>query len=376
MTLWQPATNSNGANSCSQCFGRKMNELRDMTNYNHYIHPEGLTLESGEELNELRIAYHVLGNPNADKTVWVCHALSGNSFVPEWWGGLFGEDKIFNFKDYKIVCANVIGSCYGSTGPDDFDNPKDFPLITIKDMVNAHIILRKHLQIELIDVLIGASLGGQQAVEWAISEQEVIKDLILVATNAVHSPLGKAFNETQRLALLADSSFGSKDGGYEGLKTARAIAMISYRSYEDFDQKQKDVESKIDDYRASSYVRYQGEKFQKRFKPAAYYTLSKAMDSHDVGRGRVSRKEALLKVKANTLVVGVNSDQLFPLSEQQFLERHIPDSQLGVINSPHGHDAFLINYDQLENIINDFLFNDFNGFKPTTLKHQIIKNEK
>ena len=341
-----------------------------------FIYPHPFELESGEKLEQLRIAYSVFGNEQADKVVWVCHALSGNSLVPEWWGGIFGDDKLFNFNEYKVICANVLGSCYGSTGPDELDNALEFPLITIRDIVNGHELLRKYLSLEKIDVLIGASLGGQQALEWSISSPDLIENLILIATNAVHSPFGKAFNETQRLALLADPTFGKKQGGFEGLKAARAIAMLSYRSYEDFQLKQSDSDNKIDDYSASSYVRYQGEKFQKRFKPGAYYTLSKAMDSHDVGRGRASRIDALYAIQARTLVVGVDSDQLFPLTEQQYLANNIYNASLGVIESPHGHDAFLINYDQLEKIIKDFLFNDFNGFKPTTLKPQFVSNEK
>ena len=361
-----------------------------MANYSYYLHPYGLRLESGEILDQVRIAYNVYGNPNAEKTIWVCHALSGNSLVPEWWGGLFGETRFFNFKEYKVICANVIGSCYGTTGPDDLEDYSEFPTITVKDMVKAHMLLRKQLQIESIDILIGASLGGQQALEWAIEEQGRIKQLILIATNAVHSPFGKAFNESQRLALQADPTFGKKGGGLEGLKAARAIAMLSYRSYHDFELKQQDDQESIDDYRASSYVRYQGEKFLTRFKAGAYYTLSKAMDSHDVGRGKISREDALEKVVARTLVVGVDSDILFPLSEQEYLARHIANSELGVIKSEHGHDAFLINYDQLEKILDKFINNqagssDFDEPKdseklyreqPTILKPQFIENEK
>ncbi|MBD3638472.1 MAG: homoserine O-acetyltransferase [Crocinitomicaceae bacterium] len=339
-----------------------------MATYNYFIHPHGLALESGEKLDELRIAYTIFGNPQARKTVWVCHALSGNSLVAEWWSGLFGENRFFNFSEYRIVCANVIGSCYGSTGPEDLADNEGFPLITIKDIVKAHILLRRYLKIEEIDILIGASLGGQQAVEWAIEESDRIKELILIATNADHSPWGKAANEAQRLALLADSSFGKKGGGKEGLKAARAIAMLSYRSYDDFTIKQSETVAKPDDYRACSYVRYQGEKFIDRFSARSYYTLTKAMDSHNVGRGRDTIKSALQSIKARTLVVGVDSDTLFPLCEQEFLADYIPNAELGVIHSKHGHDAFLIEYEQLQKLLDEFIYNDFKGFKPTIFK--------
>jgi homoserine O-acetyltransferase len=340
----------------------------------YFLYPNTFKLESGESLDQIRIAYSIYGNTNAKETIWVCHALSGNSLVPEWWGGLFGEGKQLDFNKYRVICANVLGSCYGSTGADDLDDPSQFPTVTIRDIINAFKLLREHLEINKIDILIGASLGGQQALEWAIQENDRIEKLILVATNALHSPFAKAFNESQRLALLADPTFRTKGGGQDGLKAARAIAMLSYRSYDDFTIKQSDSEEKIEDYRASSYVRYQGEKFLSRFKAGAYFTLTKAMDSQDVSRGRGSIEEVLKLVKARTLVVGVDSDLLFPIAEQEFLANHIPGAYLGVIESKHGHDAFLIEYDQLNKLINDFLVNDFNTYKPTTLK-TIKRNE-
>jgi homoserine O-acetyltransferase len=333
-----------------------------------YKYENKFQLESGQCLDGIEIAYEIKGNPSAKKVVWVCHALSGNSDVFDWWAGLFGEDKLFNPSEFQIICANVIGSCYGSTGPETLDSPADFPLVTIRDIVNAHVLLRKQLGIESIDILIGASLGGQQALEWSIIEPNRIQNLILVATNAVHSPYGRAFNEAQRLALKSDPTFGKKNGGKEGLKAARAIAMLSYRSYEDFEIKQSDLDSRLENFRASSYVTYQGEKFLQRFKSSSYNSLSKAMDSHDVFRGRKSYEDVLGAIKANTLVVGVNSDVLFPISEQEYLADNIRFAEFGVIDSVHGHDAFLIEYQQLENLISDFLYNDFRGYKPTVFK--------
>ena len=334
----------------------------------YFLYPNTFELESGNNLDSLKIAYSVCGNPTAEETVWVCHALSGNSLVEEWWGGLFGVNKLFDFKKYRVVCANVIGSCYGTTGPDELHDPRDFPLVTVKDIVRGHQLLRDHLNIDSIDYLVGASLGGQQAVEWAINEPDKIQELILIATNAQHSPFGKAFNEAQRLAIEADETFGIKDGGRKGLQAARAIAMLSYRSYADFDIKQADKNEKLENHNASSYVRYQGEKFVDRFKPGAYCTLSRAMDSHDVGRGAGGIEHALGLIKARTLVVGVSSDLLFPFAEQQYLADHIDRAEIGTIYSEHGHDAFLIEYEQLSNIISEFIYNDYKGFKPTVLK--------
>ncbi len=340
----------------------------------YFTYKNKFHLESGEFFNSLEIAYSIQGNHEAEKTVWVCHALTGNADVFDWWGGLFGENRFFNPQEYRIICANVIGSCYGSTGPEGWDNPRTFPTVTIRDMASAHELLSEHLGIAKIDVLIGASLGGQQALEWAIEAPRKVKNLVLIACNAVHSPLGRAYNEAQRLALLSDESFGKPNGGQKGLMAARAIAMLSYRSYEDFLSKQRDVDTRIEDFKAASYLRYQGEKFVTRFRASAYYVLSKAMDSHDVSRGRGSIDMALEEVKARTLVVGVNSDVLFPLEEQKVLAQKIVNAELGILNSPHGHDAFLIEYEQLELLVREFLFNGFKLFKPTTLKIKTTVN--
>ena len=338
---------------------------------NFYQYDGVFGLECGAKLNGIQIAYSLYGNPEAKKTIWVCHALSGNSEVLDWWGGLFDEDRFFKPSEYRIICANVLGGCYGTTGASTSKDPLSFPLITIKDIVKAHILLADQLAIEKIDLLIGASLGGQQALEWAVTQADRISDLILVATNAVHSPLGRAFNEAQRLAIEADLTYGLKGGGEFGLKAARAIAMLSYRSYEDFQLKQQDGPFKPDGYNGPSYVSYQGEKFVDRFSAASYYTLTKAMDSHDILRGRKgSRAEVLSKIRARTLVVGIDSDVLFPLDEQRFLANNIPNAELGLIESPYGHDAFLIDYKQLESLISDFLVNEFKSYKPTSLKRE------
>lgn len=344
-----------------------------MINYFQYEHT--FKLESHQELDGIQIAYCIYGTPKASKTIWVCHALSGNSEVKDWWSGLFGEDRLFGNTDYRIICANVLGSCYGSTGPSVLENPQSFPQISIKDMVKAHILLADTLDVSSIDILIGASLGGQQALEWAVTEGNRITNLILVATNAVHSPFGKALNQAQRLAIEADPTFATKGGGQNGLKAARGIAMISYRSYRDFATKQADFDTKTSDYKAASYISYQGEKFKNRFNAASYYVLTQAMDSHDIARGREQMRADILQgISAKTLVIGVNSDLLFPIEEQKYLAQHIRGAELGIIHSDHGHDAFLIEYEQLENYIKDFLFNEFRSFKPTRLKRNSAIN--
>lgn len=323
-------------------------------------------LESGKKLRNLEIAYHTFGKLNKDKSnvVWVCHALTANSDVTDWWAGLFGKNDYFNPNEHFVVCANVLGSHYGTTNPLSI-NPVtglayylDFPEFTIRDLVSAHQILAEELGIEQIHTLIGGSLGGQQALEWAIIEPQKIKNLVVLATNAQHSPWGIAFNESQRLAITADRTFYSKqkDGGAKGLKAARSLALLSYRSYESYDKTQHEIDlDKKTDFNASSYQRYQGEKLVKRFNAYSYYYLTKAMDSHNVGRGRNSVKDALKLIEANTLVIGIKNDFLFPIEEQKFLARNIKDATFAVIDSFYGHDGFLLELTSIQEIISTFI---------------------
>ena len=329
-------------------------------------------LESGQRIQNPEIGFHTYGtlNKNRDNVVWVCHALTANSDVLDWWKGLFGEDNYFNPDDHFIVCANILGSPYGSSNPLSI-NPVTgqpyylaFPQFNVRDIIKAHQQLAEHLGIKQINILIGGSLGGQQAIEWAILEPERIKNLILIATNARHSPWGIAFNESQRLALTADRTFYSNtpDGGKKGLKAARSIALLSYRSYKTYTVSQQDENDNIsDDHRASSYQNYQGEKLVNRFNAYSYWYLSKAMDSHNVGRSRHGVEKALSLIKAKTLVIGIKSDVLFPVEEQQYLFRHIPKSAFAELDSFYGHDGFLIETEALTNIITSFFKTDVKG---------------
>lgn len=212
--------------------------------------------------------------------------------------------------------------------------------------------------------MIGGSLGGQQAVEWAITEPDFVKNLVLIASNARHSPWGIAFNESQRLAISADRTFyaGTPDGGKKGLKAARSIALLSYRSYKAYNISQQEEQDNLtDNYRASSYQNYQGEKLVNRFNAYSYWYLTKSMDSHNVGRNRKGIEKALSLIKARTLVIGIKSDVLFPIEEQQYLSRHIPQSVFAEFESFYGHDGFLIETEALTNIIKSFLKTDVKG---------------
>jgi len=337
-----------------------------------YKYNNPFRLETGEELKELEIGFNTYGrlNKNRDNVVWVCHALTANSDVFDWWKGLFGDNDYFNPDDHFIVCANILGSPYGSSNPLS-TNPVtggayylSFPQFTVRDIVKAHQLLAEYLQIENIEILIGGSLGGQQVIEWGIMEPERIKNLILVATNAKHSPWGIAFNESQRLAISADSTFysGKPDGGQKGLKAARSIALLSYRNYKTYSiTQQEEKDNLVDDYKASSYQNYQGDKLVNRFNAYSYWYLSKSMDSHNVGRGRNGIEKALSLIKARTLVIGIKSDVLFPIEEQQYLFNHIPKSALAEIDSFYGHDGFLIETEALTNIITSFFKTDVKG---------------
>ncbi|TDQ12107.1 homoserine O-acetyltransferase family protein [Pedobacter metabolipauper] len=344
-----------------------------------YTYNKPFKLENGKKLRKVEIAYQTYGKLNAkkDNVIWACHALTANADVLDWWKGLFGNNDLFNPEEHFIICANVLGSHYGSTNPLSI-NPATglpyylaFPDLTIRDMVAAHQLLAAHLGISSIKVLIGGSLGGQQALEWSISDAKSIENLILVASNAVHSPWGIAFNESQRLAISTDRTFYAQlpEGGLKGLKTARSIALLSYRTYEAYSSTQlESVNDKTGSFRAASYQNYQGEKLCKRFNAYSYWYLTKAMDSHNVGRGRNSVLDALALVKANTLVIGIENDVLFPLSEQEFLGKNIPGAEFKSISSAYGHDGFLIETDTLTRIIGNFL--------KETINKKIIKLHK
>jgi len=333
-----------------------------------YQHPEPFVFENGKELVDLQISYEVFGELNADRSnvIWVCHALTANANVLDWWPGLFGANDLFNPNDYYIVCANVIGSAYGSSNPLSI-NPAtgqpyylSFPEFTVKDLVNAHQLLAAHLDINQLEVLIGGSLGGQQALEWAASNTIAINQLIIVGTNAVHSPWGIAFNESQRLAITADRTFYANhpDGGKKGLKVARSIALLSYRNYITYDHTQRDEDDSIvNEYKAASYQNYQGEKLVKRYNAYSYFYLTKAMDSHNLARGRTSLEAALSGISCPTLVLAVNTDVLFPPAEQRFIAQHIPNATYQEIESSYGHDGFLIETKKLTAIIHNFLKN-------------------
>ncbi len=326
------------------------------------------TFESGQSIESLELVYHISSDyDKSKKVVWICHALTANSDPTEWWADLVGVGKLIDPNIYNVVCVNNLGSRYGSSGPSSI-NPAtekpyyfDFPDITVKDVVRSFVAVRKMLGIEKIDYIIGCSMGGFYATEWCVEEPEVIEQAVLIACGYRVTPWLTAFNETMRMALEADSSFREAknlQGGCDGLKCARAIALISYRSYEGYNLTQaEDDENCIFADRAGSYQKYQGKKFAERFDAYSYYYLTKTADSCNIGRNRGGCAEALSQIRAKTVVVGTDSDYLFPTKEQKFIVNHIPGAKFYEISSKFGHDGFLIEHEQLENILKEIIQN-------------------
>lgn len=346
-----------------------------MSEYKIFEYRDAFTLESGITLPGYHLAYHTYGTLNTQKNnvVWVFHALTASSDAANWWPGLVGPARLFDPARHFIVCVNMPGSCYGSVGPlekkpgSDEVYYHDFPVFTIRDMVRAYQPLRHFLGIGQIHIGIGGSMGGQQLLEWAIDEPAAFEYIIPIATNAWHSAWGKAFNTSQRWCIEADSTWGNKlpEAGMEGMKIARSMALLSYRHYQTYDLFQSDdAPYEAAQYKASSYQRYQGEKLANRFNAFSYHRLSASMDSHQVGRKRPDTVAALQSITAKTLVIGIETDILFPLSEQQYLAQHIPGARLAVVNSLYGHDGFLLEFEVIEKEIQAFL--DRSDRFPTT----------
>jgi homoserine O-acetyltransferase/O-succinyltransferase len=321
--------------------------------------------ESGAQFSHTEIAYDTWGklNTRKDNVIWVCHALTANSDVEAWWPRMIGEDLAFDTGKYFVVCANILGSCYGTTGPASV-NPEtgaqwlnDFPVITVRDVVNLHEALRIHLGITSIHMAIGSSIGGYQALEYSIMYPEVIKSQVFIASSAKQSPWAVAFNESQRLAIEADRTFFGNDpsGGEKGLKAARSIALLSYRTSYAYNKTQaEEDDEKISSFRASSYQAYQGDKLVRRFNPWSYYRLTQLADSHNAGRGRGGLVPALALINAKTLCIGIKSDILYPPEEQKFVAANVENGRYEEIDSFYGHDGFLIEVDQVSALIKEF----------------------
>ncbi len=318
-----------------------------------YSYDKDFLLESGEVISKLKIAYHTYGTLNTAKSnvIWVFHAFSANSDVSVWWPGMFGANCLLNPEKYFIVCANILGSPYGSSAPHDMA----FPQFTLRDVVNTHFILAEKLGITKIYMAVGGSIGGNQALEFAYSFKGKIENLVLVACCARESPWAIAIHEAQRMALLSDPTFEKPNGGKAGLETARAIGMLTYRTPSLYNEKQADDDSATTEFKAASYIRYQGKKFSSRFSALSYYYLTKCMDSHNIGRGRGGEKKALSKITIPALVIGIDTDMMIPAELQKNMARAMPNGMYKEIQSTHGHDGFLTETEKLTELISKFL---------------------
>lgn len=333
---------------------------------NIFRYTEPFLLESGETLPGITIAYHTYGalNESKNNAVWVMHALTANSDVADWWPHTVENGKFLDPEKHFVICANVIGSCYGSSGPcsegTDGSAPlyADFPDISVRDMVEAHRLLAKYLGITKINTIIGSSLGGFQALEWMAGYPEEMERGILVATDYKCRPWLAAINASMYMAIEADATYGQPDSkaGAKGLAAARSIGLLSYRSYAAYDATQADAEPRdsIFDRKAHGYQRYQGKKLCDRYDAYSYVKMCRSTDSHDVGRGRGGVGKALANVKIPVLVVAITTDILFPPSHHEELAAMLPDSRYKVIDSDFAHDGFLIEHEKLNVIISEF----------------------
>ncbi|MFK8052010.1 MAG: homoserine O-acetyltransferase [Woeseiaceae bacterium] len=332
-----------------------------------YKSTQPFRLESGESLAHLQIAYRSWGTLNeaGDNAVLICHALTGSADADDWWPELIGDGAALDPANDFIVCSNVIGSCYGSTGP--FATSDDgstrlglqFPMVTVRDMVRAQRELLDFLGVKRLSMVVGPSLGGMQTLEWATTFPDFVGGIVPIGVSARHSAWCIGIGEAQRAAISTDGNW--RDGAYDdsakpksGLAAARMMAMVTYRSWHNFEARFRREADQRTDFSASSYLNYQGKKLVERFDAASYFRLTQAMDSHDVGREREGTVNALNAIRCPALVVSVSSDILYPPVEQEFLAEHIPAAKLAYLNSDHGHDGILIDLAPLSDLIRQF----------------------
>ena len=325
------------------------------------------TTESGHTFPKVDIAWKSWGtlNEERDNVILICHALTGHAAADEWFSGLFDESGILDPDEQFILCINVPGSCYGSTGPTSI-NPNsgkawqaDFPEITIRDIVTFQQLLLDEWNIGGIELVLGGSMGGMTALEFSIMDERV-KSAALFVMGKAHSPWAIGISQAQRMAVYADENW--EDGFYDptnpplkGLAAARAMAMITYRAPQNYEQKfGREIHPEKNIYQVESYLNYQGQKLTERFEANTYIILSKAMDSHDISRGRGSFEDVLGHLNKPVLVIGFNSDHLYPIQEQKELAALLPHVHLAELESPYGHDAFLIEFEQLNQQLNTF----------------------
>src|SRR5437763_3061680 len=353
---------------------------------------DSLPLQRGGQLGPVTLAYETWGTLNAegDNAILITHALTGNAHAHDverpddakaaWWNLLIGPGRAFDTSRYFVICSNIIGSCYGSTGPSSIDPDTGrpygirFPVITIHDMVEAQRRLIEHLGVRQLAMVAGGSIGGQQALEWAVAYPELVQKAIVVAATAWLTAQAIAFSEVQRQAILADPRWQGGDylpgqGPEAGLAIARMLAMITYQSEEGMELRFARETARQSDIVAPSghtdfgkrfdvegYLYYQGQSLVKRFDANSYLYISRAMDLYDVSEGYPSLEAALRRVRSKTLFIGIRSDFLFPAARVRWLAEQVRaasgDASYVELDSPHGHDAFLKEWKQMIDALN------------------------
>lgn len=329
----------------------------------HWTCHEPLSLELGEVLPSFTLAYRTWGELSeaADNAVIVCHALTGSADADDWWSDLFGPGRTLDPTRDFIVCSNVLGGCYGSTGPaspgpDGAPYGRRFPALTIRDQVFAQMRLADALGIRSISLVIGGSMGGLQVFEWALLDPNRVRSIAAIAASVSHSAWCISWSETQRLALRADPRFCNGDYAPDappvaGLGAARAIAMTTYRSPTTLAQRYGRADGATvfgeralapDEFAVRSWLRHHADNFCERFDANCYLGLIDAMDRHDIGRGRGGVDAALRRIVQPTMIVAVSSDALYVTSDQLAICEHLGDADFVEIASDHGHDGFLI----------------------------------
>lgn len=339
-----------------------------MSDIKYFSFDNDFITESGDCIPSPTLAYQTWGELNGDKTnaILICHALTGNADAADWFSGLFDERSFIDLEEHYVICINHPGSCYGSVGPTSV-NPEtgkiykaDFPELTIRDIVRLEQGLLDELDIQEIELIIGGSMGGMIALEFCVMDDR-IQSACLIATSKSHSAWAIGISEAQRIAIKADRNWN--DGYYtddrfpsDGLTAARSMAMITYRSPQNYDQKfARNWNIQKNKFEVESYLKYQGEKLVNRFDANSYIILSKAMDTHDIARGRGTAKTVLSRIQIPVLIIGIDSDILYPIKEQIELAELIPGSTFKEIKSKFGHDGFLIEFKQMNYLISNFL---------------------
>ena len=349
--------------------------LAQIAEETQFLRLEGeFALENGEVLQDVEIAYRTWGDRAnaAERTILVCHALTGSADVEAWWPNIIGSGKTFDPAHDFIVCANILGSCYGTTGPVSYKPATetryraDFPRVSVRDMVELERALLDELGVDFIELVTGPSLGGMQALEWAAMYPDRVGSVVPIGVGGRHSAWCIGISEAQRAAIAADPNWN--DGYYsdenqpeQGLAAARMMAVCTYRSWDSFDQRFGRERRNDEHYQVQSYLQHQGSKINGRFDANTYVTLTHAMHTHDLARGRGDIREVLGSISQPMLVVSVSSDALYPPQEQRYLADHLPNAQYEVLDCEHGHDGFLIETETLGAMIAEFREKPKNG---------------